>query len=185
MSIACIAVTCLSHDSCMQIVQKLLNYILPPPFLTPSPPTSLSPLPPHSHISPHFPASVLGTPPSAALLESSPSVLDRQGHTQCHHRSLHWSTRHNLASEGHVTCHMWGERVSMWGTCHMWAERVSMWGTCHMSHVGWACLGQSGLGTGTCHTMHALTPPVPLLSRCYFRTRLYNNGNRRGAGERD
>ena len=106
-------VTCLSHDSCMQIVQKLLNYILPPPFLTPSPPTSPSPLPPHSHISPHFPASVLGTPPSAALLESSPSVLDRQGHTQCHHRSLHWSTHHNLASEGHVTCHMWGERVSM------------------------------------------------------------------------
>ena len=107
------SVTCLSHDSCMQIVQKLLNYILPPPFLTPSPPTSPSPLPPHSHISPHFPASVLGTPPSAALLESSPSVLDRQGHTQCHHKSLHWSTRHNLASEGHVTCHMWGERVSM------------------------------------------------------------------------
>ena len=115
MLIACTAVTCLSHDSCTytRIVQKLLNYILPRPFLTPSPPTSPSPLPPHSHISPHFPASVLGTPPSAVLLESSPSVLDRQGHTQCHHRSLHWSTHHNLASEGHVTCHMWGERVSM------------------------------------------------------------------------
>ena len=133
MSIACIAVTCLSHDSCMQIVQKLLNYILPPPFLTPSPPTSPSPLPPHSHISPHFPASVLGTPPSAALLESSPSVLDRQGHTQCHHRSLHWSTRHNLAREGHVTCHMshvtCGVSASACEehvTCHMWGERVSM-----------------------------------------------------------
>ena len=145
-----------------QMVQKLLNYILPLPLLTISPPTSPSPLPSHFTLPTPLPLH----PPHSPSTSPSPLPSHFTLPTPLTHISLHTSLPLGLARLPaqlfwRVVLQSWKDRVTLSATtshssgAHVTAEHAkdTSHATCgvgvsvtvqlryrHMPHVGWACL---------------------------------------------